>query len=73
MNFYGKEISQLRNLREIVYIVSSILEENVNHYDFIRILIFLIKERIINKNESKFELKFVSYLDKFSPYLIGIR
>ena len=73
MNYNGTEISQLRNLKEIVYIISSILEENVNHYDFIRILIFLITERITNKNESNVELKFVSHLDEFSPYLLAYK
>ena len=71
MSFFGKESTRLRIFDQIVYIFISILDRNVKHYDFIRILIFLIKEKIINRNLSNVELIFVSDLDKFSPYLLA--
>ena len=69
MSFFASK--QLHFLNKIEYILSLILEENVNYYDFIRIFIFLIKEKIINNNKSNVELIFISRLDKLSPYLIA--
>ena len=71
MSFFEKESTKLKIYDQIFFIFLSISEGNVNHYDFIRILIFLIKEKIINKNLSNVELIFVSNLDQFSPYLLA--
>ena len=69
MSFFAK--NQLKTLNKIEFIFGLILEENISHYDFIRIFIFLIKEIIINNNVANVELIILSQLDKLSPYLLA--
>ena len=73
MSYKGTENSQLKALGGILEIFISILTEKVNNYDFIRIFIFLLKEKLINKNLSNMELQYVSQLDKLSPYLLAYK
>ena len=71
MRSISMESSELVAIGKIAEIFNEILVMNVNHYDFIRIFIFLFSEKLINNNLSNVELQYISNLYKFSPYLLA--
>ena len=56
---------------EVFYMFNQINKENLGYYDIIRILIFILDEKIVNNSLSTVQLKLVSKLNSNSPYALA--
>ena len=65
------EDSQIYAIGKIFDIFNEILLNNVKYYDFVRIFIFLLSEKLINDNLLNVKLQYISKLYKYSPYLLA--
>ena len=70
-----KKENSNKNIKDIVkdvyFAYVEIQNENLKYIDIIRIMIYILDEKIIRDSKSSSELKFISKLDKNSPYVLA--